>query len=287
MLLFIPTAQALMFEQKTGDLTLGVSPDTELLYTILQLAGSSDKLRTSPPSPDVTTLFAEFKGHPAVAELDSAGSLNWGKGFSYNALVEYSLCFTDLPEGRRVRDYNEELLNRVLPGRTREEKIKYLDAYWEKARDFYAKTDFAGYLEKNSGVYRGYIIAISSNLPKFDVIRMHEEYHGRSGLKFHIVPSPLSLPTGGNYGPSAGTDVYNFIGGSFDDAANVKDMVLHEFGHSFCNPVVQKSSAALAKSEFLFKGVETEMRRMAYGSWLNVMRELLVRSVHARMVLKT
>lgn len=287
-LIFPAAAAALLFERQAGGLELGINPNTELVYTILQLAKSSDKLRTAPTSPDVVRIFAAYKDHPAVAELDTGGALNWKTGLCYDAFAAYPLYFSDLPEGKRLYDYEDDFLARVLHGMPKAEKIKYLDAYWEKVRDFYKKAGFQAYLRRNAAVYEGYVAAASDNLPPFDVIKAHEDYHGaKHGLKFHVVPLPLGLPTGGSYGPRMGSDIYNFMGPRYNLAYNVKYLVLHEFGHTFCNPVVEKHAALLAKYEGLYKGVENEMGAMAYGNWLTVMRELLVRSVHARLILAT
>jgi hypothetical protein len=286
-IIFPSLSPALIFKQSSGELEIGISPNAEAVYTILQLTKFSGTLRKYAPDPDAAAIFAAYKDHPAVAELDSEGALNWKKGLSFDAVTDYTLHFSDMPEGKRLYDYNDSFLDRVLRDMPKEEKIKYLDAYWEKVRDFYLKSGFQSYLEQHEPVYKVYVSSVSANLPAFDVIKAHEEYHAKRGLKFHIVPLPLGLPTGDSYGGRAGDNIFNFMGRRLYSAANVKELALHEFGHAFCNPVAEKHSELTKKHEHLFKGIKKEMGLMHYGEWLTVMREVLVRAVHARIILKT
>ena len=287
LMLFHGMAAALMFEKKAGDLTIAINPNVELMYTLLQQADTSDKLRREEPVPDVRKLFAKYKEHPAVKELDSDGALSWNKGFEYDAFASFPLYFSDMPEGKRIYDYKDEFLERILPGMDKAAKIKYLDAYWEKVRDFYNTAHFADYLAQNAGVYQAYVDTVTAHLPPFDPIKLHEDYHANKDYRFFLLPSPLSLPTGGNYGLHFGNDIYDMMGSGFSDEDTVAYMTLHEFGHSFCNPVVEKNAAGLSAYAFLMEGLSDLMERQAYYDWQTVMYELLVRSVHARLVLKT
>ncbi len=195
------------------------------------------------------------------------------------------MYFSDLPEGKRIREYGEEFLGRVLGGLSREEKVRYLDAYWEKARDFYVKSGFSLYLSSQASVYEAWLSSVQAQMPAFDVIRAHQDYHGAHGYRFTTVALPLALPSGGSYGPVIGGDVYNLMG-RLPSRGDIKYLMLHEFGHPFCNPVVEKHAGLLEPHRGLFRGVERDMRAMAYGNWLTVVRETLVRAVHARLLLK-
>jgi hypothetical protein len=281
----------LIYKRSLGKITVGINPNRELLYAILHLTKYSENLRAGRQSQPIVSLvlqeFAAYSGHPAVVELDHSGKLNWNKGLCYDAFSAYPGYFSALPEGRRLYDYEDSFLQRVLPGMSREQKIEYLDAYWEKVMDFYRMSGFAGFFEKNSGLYQAYVNNVYDNLPKTDPVKLHEDFHANYGFtNFYVVPSPLNLPTGGNYGWRIGTDIFNFMGYGFSDPWAVKFLILHEFGHSFCNPVVEKYIEDIYAYEGLMKGVAEEMEAMAYRGWNTVMRELLVRSVHARLLLK-
>lgn len=289
-----------------GKLTVKANINTEVFNTILNLAGSSADLRNTAYMPvydDAMAWFAAYKDHPAVKEVDAGGALNWNTGFSYNVPAEFPLYFSDLPEGRKTADYSKEFLDRLdIPGTgpaDLRKKAAYMDAYWEKVKDFYKASSFGAYWEKERPKYAGFVADLYAALPEADIVKLHEDYHGEHGFaSFTAIPSPLALPSGGNYGPSVKgldglTRVYNIMstsrrqggGPDFRGVKNAELMALHEFGHPFCNPVVAKYSAELARYSFLLRGLRGKVDD-AYSDWTAVMNELLVRSVHGRLLLK-
>lgn len=301
------------FEKKSGRLTIEINKNAELLYTVLNLTDFSKTLRTGrsgPPPPHQAALrdFAAFKAHPAVAELDSGGRLNWEKGFCYDMFPVFALHFSPVPEGRRLRDYSDAFLSRVLndPPMTRAEKVKCLDAFWAKVMDFYRVSGFEADLAKRAGEFEAYVRQTRKAAPYFDAVGLLEDYHGvKEFSKYVLVPSPRSLPVPGNYGPSAGGSIYAFLSIApgidysrnffvklfmwltgmsdyfgFESQQEIKFLVLHEFNHSFCNPVVDKHGAGVDKYSGLLAGLEVEA---SYKDWRVVMYELLVRAVHARL----
>jgi hypothetical protein len=303
-------------EKRAGRLTIEINKNAELLYTILNLADSSDKLRRGRfgvPGPHLAALrdFAAFKKHPAVAELDAKGRLNWEKGFSYAAFPFFALQFSEVPEGRRLREYPEHLLDSVPndPPMTREEKVKYLDSFWAKAMDFYRVSGFEADLAGRKEEFERYSREVRASAPRFDVVGLMEDYHGvKKFSKYVLVPSPRSLPVSGSYGPSSGEAVYAFLGISrridsshgyfarlfmgltgmtdyfgFSSPMEIKHLVLHEFNHSFCNPVVDKYGTEADKYSGLLAGLNIGK---SYNDWRVAMYELLVRSVHARLARK-
>jgi hypothetical protein len=102
----------------------------------------------------------------------------------------------------------------------------------------------------------------------------------------------------GNYGARIKTSdkeeiLYSILGVWESDAQGnprFTDQVLptavHEFCHSYCNPLVDKHAQELmAPGKEMFKRVETAMRQMAYGNWSTMMRESLVRASVIRFLL--
>ena len=293
-------------ELTRGKLTVKANLNTEVFYTILNLAASSAELRNTvymPVYADMAAYFAPHKGHPAVKELDADGALNWSTGFAYNVPAEFPLYFSDLPEGRKIADYTAEFLNRlniqgVSPG-DHDAKTAYMDAYWEKVKDFHKASSFAGYWEKMRGRYAGFAADLYAALPRADLVGMQEAYHGYSSFDGAVmIASPLTLTSGGNYGLTVrdrdgAATIYSILsaarrpggGSDFKSAVNAEQMALHEFGHPFCNPVVARHYAAARRYAFLRAGLRGKVDA-AYGDWRSVMNELLVRAVHARLLLK-
>ena len=62
--------------------------------------------------------------------------------------------------------------------------------------------------------------------------------------------------------------------------------MVHEFCHSYCNPLVDKHTAELQDSAIkIYKRVRKAMSQMAYGNWQTMMRESLVRACVIRYLL--
>jgi len=107
---------------------------------------------------------------------------------------------------------------------------------------------------------------------------------------------PLLTNGSGNFGPryleGDREEVYAVIGTSADstghpafDARFVPTMV-HEFSHSFVNPAVgQLEERFRAAGEAIYPAVAEEMRAQAYGNWVTMINESLVRVSVARYVL--
>ena len=281
----------LVFVRSAGKLKVGINPNRELMYSILHLTEYSRTLRDGQVHPLAAAVLIElgkFKNHPAVAGLDAGGSLNWKNGLCYDAFSEFPGYFSALPEGRRIHDYDDDFLARVLRGMSKEEKINYLDAYWEQVMDFYRVSGFGEFFLGKAGLYKSYVDSVYGRLPAGDPARLHEDYHGNYGFdNFYVVPSPLNLPPGGSFGGRIGKSIFNFMGYGYDDEDAVKFLILHEFGHSFCNQAVTGHLPEAMKYGFLMRGISAEMSAQAYSGWKTVMYELLVRAVHARLVLKT
>ena len=106
---------------------------------------------------------------------------------------------------------------------------------------------------------------------------------------------------GGNYGPSISLDkekklVFAIMGSwSFDEKGNPvfkKDSYLptlvHEFNHSFINPVLTKYDTSLLLKNSMQKILDTmrnEMARQAYSDWKTIINESLVRASVVRYLM--
>src|SRR5690606_21251137 len=119
-------------------------------------------------------------------------------------------------------------------------------------------------------------------------------FGARPGARFQVA---LGLLNGGaNYGPSVqtkdGEDLYCVLGCWQSDPDGkpvfgrpVVGTVVHEFCHSYCNPLVDRHlPELLAAGEKLFSLTEAAMREQAYGNARTVLCESLVRACTVRYV---
>ena len=123
-----------------------------------------------------------------------------------------------------------------------------------------------------------------------------ERYFGaRSDAAFHLVPGLCS--GGNNYGvrfqdADGREELFAIIGVTRADSAGFPVLdarsvptIVHEFNHSFVNPVTERFAGQLEQpASRTFAAVEDVMRPQAYASWETVVNESLVRAAVARHV---
>lgn len=122
------------------------------------------------------------------------------------------------------------------------------------------------------------------------VVDWFDEFFGaRPSTNFKVILGMLNGPA--SYGPriklSEKDEILYFVLGVWETdkqgdpqfSQRVLPTVVHEFCHSYCNPLVDKHTAELRDSAIkIFKRVRKAMSQMAYGNWQIMMRESLVRA---------
>nr|NIM06200.1 DUF4932 domain-containing protein [Armatimonadota bacterium]NIM24127.1 DUF4932 domain-containing protein [Armatimonadota bacterium]NIM67982.1 DUF4932 domain-containing protein [Armatimonadota bacterium]NIM76486.1 DUF4932 domain-containing protein [Armatimonadota bacterium]NIN06209.1 DUF4932 domain-containing protein [Armatimonadota bacterium] len=125
-----------------------------------------------------------------------------------------------------------------------------------------------------------------------------EEFFGaRPDATFHVT---LGMLNGGCcYGPRIKLgdreELYSILGVWMTDADGIPEFdetvittLVHEFGHSYTNRIVEKYLKDLEPAgEVLFLRVKDAMKRQAYGQWETMMRESVLRACVVRYIAAT
>jgi hypothetical protein len=163
----------------------------------------------------------------------------------------------------------------------------------KEAKDFAQKAGFAEFLQSHRDLYDLTEARMRKTLEEHAHLEWFGQYFGtRSQVRFHVVPGLLN---GGNcYGirfqNGEQQDMYCILGvwdadpaGMPRFATSVIPTVVHEFGHSHVNPLVNRRLADFERAgRKLFARSEQTMRRQAYGQWETVIYESLVRATVVR-----
>ena len=289
LLALVLTAPAALAAQAPTGLSVRVDPRVELLAIVFRLAGNSEYGRGMVPgyTRSIEQHFAPWREHPAVVE---AKRLREQYGVSFDAVMSLAIHIDDAgsPAARRAFAAGDPSLERRWRPEEASAFVEQLAAFAQDARF----DDF-----------------IAANRPALDtararmerVVRQHidvralTKFFGREPNGAFIMV-PLLTNGVGNFGvrylEGDREEVYAIIGTSADssgwpafDARFVPTMV-HEFSHSFVNPAVGAVSERFRPAgEAIFPKVEIEMRSQAYGHWLTMIDESLVRVAVARYVL--
>jgi hypothetical protein len=262
-----------------------VDPRIELLAVVQHFtswAGGGHIKSMTGYKKDIDGYFAEFKDHPATARTESLIAA----GFTHDAPVAFMLYHGDPPGLAQRAPYSDYLIGRA---KGEENLLLFADAL----RDFSRKTDFMKFHRAQHLLYDTHAGEVDSLLGQREYVQAIEDFYGESRKSYNLILSPLFA---GGYGitvdTGAGYDIYGVIGPcalrgdrtSFACLGYVESIMLHEWSHSFVNPLVDGNFDVFRESAGLFAPIEAMMRRQAYPTWRVALYEHIVRAceIHLR-----
>ncbi|HVP10437.1 MAG TPA: DUF4932 domain-containing protein [Phycisphaerae bacterium] len=168
--------------------------------------------------------------------------------------------------------------------------------FLEKARSFVKDTDFAAFIAEHQPLYAAAAERMNDVLEKQRIQEWFDSFFGaKPDSRFDPILGLLN--GGGNYGPSIrypdGREAFCAIIGCwrFDKdgvpvfSDEVVPTIVHEFCHSYTNPLTDKFLDRLKPAgERLFVRCGVQMRQQAYSTWDTMMRESMVRACVVRYV---
>ncbi len=265
-------------------------PRVELMSLIFRLAGNPEYRQGRIVSyvQEVDKHFAAFKDHEAVK---FAAKLRVSRGISYDAVMGMAIHVTDaisLEERVPFDPQPETLDNRWTPELARE--------FCQATRRFVADSKFPEFIQAHSDLFDLATSRMQAVMEKHGVVDWLKEFYGaRPGAKFTVILGMLNGPA--SYGPRIRLSdkseiLYCILGvwgtdkqGNPQFDSQVIPTVVHEFCHSYCNPLVDKHASDLeASGKEIFKRVKKTMTQMAYGNWQAMIRESLVRASVVRFL---
>ncbi|MCK4346893.1 MAG: DUF4932 domain-containing protein, partial [Bacteroidales bacterium] len=265
--------------------SITVDPRMELLAVVQHFSswapGGHIKSKTTYKD-DIDHYFEAFKDHPAIACIESLVSA----GFTHDAPVEFMLYHSDPPEFVQKNPYSDYLIGRA---RGEENLIEFTDAL----RDFALKTNFMRFYQAHKALYDTLIAEVKSLLEGKAYIQVLEDFYGESRNSYDVILPPLFA---GGYGITVeskkGYDIYGVIGPcslrdkrvTFACLGYLESIILHEWSHSFVNPLVDQNLDRFKESIALFEPIKGMMRNQAYPSWRISLYEHIVRAceIHIR-----
>lgn len=288
------TAQKVRQSEKSLDRAVGttekkfsitVDPRMELLAVVQHFTtwapGGHIKSKTTYKE-DIDNYFEAFRNHPAIACVETLINA----GFTHDAPVAFMLYHNDPPELVQKTSYSDYLINRA---HGEENLIELADAL----RDFARKTDFVQFYQTHKPLYDTHIVEVESLLKDKDYVQALEDFYGESRNSYSVILPPLFS---GAYGITIetedGYDICGVIGPcslkgkriTFACLSYLESMMLHEWSHSFVNPLVDQNYDIFKKSIELFEPIKGMMRNQAYPSWRVALYEHVVRAceIHLR-----
>lgn len=270
-----------------------VDPRLELVGVVCRLAGFEEyrhSVGESTYTHDADSWFHEFEDHPAVVRMKD---LRRERGISYDATASFAIHLEDETATRFAMP--------LTPWPKAFEKrwnAESAEAFRADLQDFATASRFRSFFDRHAELYAATEKRLAAIVEGNLDLAWFEEYYGTVGdATFGIHPGLFQ--GGHNYGvsieyPDGKRAITPAIGcWKFDQAgipefdATMIPLLVHEFSHAHCNPVIDRHWEDLAKAgDVLFPRVAAQMQRQAYGEWKIVLYESLVRASVLRYLLK-
>lgn len=258
----------------------------ELVSAVFHLAGAQEYNSVKVPSYEASldSAMAGFIDHQVVALAREYGD---AYGISYDAVVAFSLHLkfasdSTLAFDGSFLDGGDDSFER-WPEKARTDFLIALN-------DFYEKSGFHSWFESTAGIRADAVNSFDKIGGQVDLDWFESFFEKRDGARFKIILSILIGPN--NYGCHArmadGTDLISpvigccqsngegNVGYKFD---SVFPILIHEFSHSYCNPLDQKYWELMKrKAARVFRPVRKQLNSQAYDDPQNMVNETFVRA---------
>lgn len=150
---------------------------------------------------------------------------------------------------------------------------------------FYQQIDFNQYLIDSKKYYDKAIEEVRKGLPTTDFISAMEGFYKNKFDSYTLVPSltiPKGMGFGVRYSSDSKTHIFNVFGAldfqqflntddlqmGFTDKQRLRELSVHEFGHSFVNPSVDKlPEKMITDTEPLLEPIRLAMSNQGYNTW--------------------
>lgn len=256
-------------KDSSGQVYVEIRPELELLAGVLSQTSWMEQAGPAGAGNryfrELKAFFEPYKEHKAIALAERLTR----RGFTYDAPPNFILSLGPLPALPPVNGYSEYLLKRA--GGKRE-----LENFRQALVKLAAEADFLQFYQQQKPYLEELLVSSTAGFDGHKILTWLQEFFGAKGDEYHLVLAPAFFP-GGGYGATIETKdgktlVYQIIrdfGQSedtpqFGDVHNLEQLSLHEWGHSFVNPALEKYSRQVKALDKLFAPVKERMAQMAY-----------------------
>lgn len=226
---------------------------------------------------DIEDYFASYKAHPAIRFFEES----WKKDMSSYIPPEIMIYLDENMDEQKDLQIPQNIIEKMGG-------IEKKDAFLKNIKDFYQASQFNQFFDKHFEYYRGLSSQVEQLIIQTNCIQRLTDFYGKTQNQYTVLLVPL-LGAGSGYGPSLpgknGKDDLYCLFTPYQTDEQILNMLWHEFGHSFVNPVVTKNRELVKQSEHLFDPIASSMQPL-YNDWENSLSEHLVK-VNTSLLIKS
>jgi hypothetical protein len=218
---------------------------------------------------------------------------NQTKGFTDDFYVGFLLQVAEVPNAKLNSNTDESEIMRFSSKGNLTEAKQNATVFLEALNQFCNAVNFDNYLAENADYYGEIKREVLKNIPPENFLPTLEYFYQKTFNDYILVPS-MNISTSAGFGKNHNNlrTIYNTFGPfsfvsldknkmdlGFDYPEKIKGLSVHEFGHSFVNPAIDKLPKDLIEStEYLFKPIKEDMAKVSYPVWTQCLYEHFVRA---------
>lgn len=268
-------------------LNINVDPRIELVITIKLLCDYEGLTRYDVAySQCMRDYFLPFKTHDAAKLFKKITE----HGTYSDAYLGPVLSLSNPPELTPLFPFeNHEYYIRAFQDETR------FRTFYELLSDFAIQSDFGTFFESQTAYFQSLVDEVAKTLDSKNLVDVLELYYGMRHRDYNLVLSPLFQHGGIGprvRNPDSRLSIFSVIGpvGSddgipmFGTREELLELIWHEFGHSFVNPVTERHRSDIGKYAPLLDPILEKMSKTGgYGDWEICLNEHLIRAITSRL----
>lgn len=264
---------------------------TEMMSIVFRLAGNPE-YNIDDASKYVADIHSHFDKFKSDSLISFAKPLRENYSVSYDAVMSMAVNLEFKERTFTLKEGWKQSLDKRWKNVNTTQFVYLLNAFYIKseAKQFFADERF--YYDKVLSAFNGV-------LSKFNQSWYFQYYGVKPKEKFNVI---IGCGNGGqNYGtstnsPKEGKQIYAIMGSwSFDKEGNpifkednYLPILIHEFNHSFINPLLGKyeiNKILKTSATMLLDAMKTEMANQNYKDWQTLVNESLVRASVVRYLM--
>jgi hypothetical protein len=271
---------ALLTISATAQIKSEVSETVELMGILSRTAGFQEFSNdlAGQYSKDTEAWFAQYREHPTIAYYKELRAKN---GIAYDRVTNMAVHL-EIEKGKVKLIGNRD----ELTGGWQNVDI---DDFIKRLNRFYADSRFHEFFEQHQNFYSDFLQAYDKNIISIKPEWYSQFYNGAAPTEQFRIIIGFTYGTTNNGAsrqlPGQPREVFAVCGyclnpqrgrPNFDSS-----LPLHEFNHSFVNPLLEKTENEKAMQEVgqkLFQLSQSTMEQQAYNDWQTVINESLVRA---------
>lgn len=230
----------------------------------------------------IASRFETFEESENLKILKEFFTKNW-----YLEYTNFVMNLGDIPNAKYAGDTFTKSDSKLFG--SKEEAERFISAL----NNFYREINFDEFLKDYKSYYVEMLNEVKSNLPDEGFITEMEHVYNKKATGYFLNAS-LTMPFSQGYGVTIDKRIGYVFGAlvlptdfnslkhlslGYADKLQLRNISVHEFGHSFVNPVVdQVSDSIIEKKKFLYEPIQQEMSDQAYTTWKTTLYEHFVRA---------